>query len=109
MSLIPYSLARSVLFNMDAEAAHEHTLSLLAAAQNTPLQWAFCQSRIEDPVQLAGLRLPNMDLLKKVLRQSHSRKWVKNGPVNVLDPDYPNGKSVSCWVFQQPVRTDRIV
>lgn len=65
--------------------------------------------QFESRCSQAGLRLPNMDLLKKVLRGSHSRKWVKNGPVNVLDPDYPNGKSVSCWVFQQPVRTDRIV
>ena len=59
MSLIPYSLARSVLFGMDAEAAHERTLHLLATAQNTPLQWAFSQSRIDDPLQLAGLALPN--------------------------------------------------
>jgi len=59
MSLLPYSLARSVLFAMDAETAHEHTLDMLAKAQNTPLQWAFCQSRVDDPVQLAGLRFPN--------------------------------------------------
>lgn len=58
MSLIPYSLARTVLFGMDAETAHERTLHLLAKAQNTPLQWAFCQSRVEDPLTLAGLQLP---------------------------------------------------
>ena len=57
----------------------------------------------------AGLRLPNMDVLKKVLRGSHSHKWLKNGPVNALDPDFPNGKSVNCWVFQQPAKIDRIV
>jgi dihydroorotate dehydrogenase len=59
MSLLPYSLARSVLFAMDAETAHEHTLDLLAKAQNTPLQWAFAQKRVADPVQLAGLTFPN--------------------------------------------------
>ena len=59
MSLLPYSLARSVLFAMDAETAHEHTLNVLAKAQNTPLQWAFCQPRVDDAVHLAGLRFPN--------------------------------------------------
>ncbi|HQS69255.1 MAG TPA: hypothetical protein PLM58_06480, partial [Novosphingobium sp.] len=65
--------------------------------------------QFESRCSQAGLRLPNMDVLKKVLRGSHSRKWVKNGPVNTLDPEYPNGRSVSCWVFQQPARTDRII
>jgi dihydroorotate dehydrogenase len=59
MSLLPYSLARAVLFKMDAETAHEHTLQLLATAQNTPLQWSFCQSRVDDPLTLAGLHFPN--------------------------------------------------
>ena len=59
MSLFPYSLARPVLFSMDAETAHDLTLSMLARAQNTPLQWAYGQSRIADPVTLAGLKFPN--------------------------------------------------
>ena len=59
MSLIPYALARRILFNMDAEAAHEFTLHNLARAQGTPLAWAFCNSRVDDPVTLAGLRFPN--------------------------------------------------
>jgi dihydroorotate dehydrogenase len=59
MSLLPYSLARPFLFAMDAETAHEHTLALLASTQNTPLSWAYCQERVQDPVQLAGLTFPN--------------------------------------------------
>ncbi|WP_310625100.1 quinone-dependent dihydroorotate dehydrogenase [Limnohabitans sp.] len=59
MSLLPYSLARPFLFAMDAETAHEHTLALLARTQNTPLAWAYCQERVQDPVQLAGLTFPN--------------------------------------------------
>ena len=59
MSLLPYSLARPFLFAMDAETAHEHTLGLLARTQNTPLAWAYCQTRVQDPVQLAGLTFPN--------------------------------------------------
>jgi len=59
MSLLPYSLARPFLFAMDAETAHEHTLAMLARTQNTPLAWAYCQERVQDPVQLAGLTFPN--------------------------------------------------
>jgi dihydroorotate dehydrogenase len=59
MSLLPYSLARPFLFAMDAETAHEHTLSALAKTQNTPLQMAYAQQRIADPLLLAGLQFPN--------------------------------------------------
>ena len=59
MSLLPYSLARPFLFAMDAETAHEHTLAMLARTQNTPLSWAYCQERVQDPITLAGLKFPN--------------------------------------------------
>ncbi|GAB2459342.1 quinone-dependent dihydroorotate dehydrogenase [Comamonas humi] len=59
MSLIPYSLARSVLFGMDPEAAHEFTMNMLASGQNSPLACAWRNPRIADPVTLAGLRFPN--------------------------------------------------
>ncbi len=59
MSWIPYSLARAVLFQMDAEEAHEHTLAALARTQNTPLAAAYANRRVDDPVEFAGLRLPN--------------------------------------------------
>ena len=59
MSLLPYSLARPFLFAMDAETAHEHTLAMLAHTQNTPLAWAYCQERVQDPITLAGLKFPN--------------------------------------------------
>ncbi|APW40738.1 dihydroorotate dehydrogenase (quinone) [Rhodoferax koreense] len=59
MSLLPYGLARPFLFSMDAEAAHEFTLDNLARLQNTPLQCAFAQARIDDPITLAGLKFPN--------------------------------------------------
>ena len=41
MSLIPYALTRPLLFGMDAEAAHELTMDMLARGQRTPLQWAW--------------------------------------------------------------------
>ena len=59
MSLLPYALARPFLFGLDPEAAHDLTLKALATAQGTPLQWAYSQHRVDDPVQLAGLNFPN--------------------------------------------------
>ncbi len=59
MPLIPYALARPLLFAMDPEAAHDRTLQALARTQGTPLAWAYCGGMVDDPVQLAGLKFPN--------------------------------------------------
>jgi dihydroorotate dehydrogenase len=59
MSLLPYTLARPFLFGLDPETAHELTLASLARLQGTPLQWAYCNGFVPDPVELAGLRFPN--------------------------------------------------
>ena len=59
MSLLPYSLARAFLFNMDPEAAHELTLDKLEKLQHSPLMCLAAQPRIDDPVTLAGLQFPN--------------------------------------------------
>ena len=59
MPLITYALARPFLFGLDAETAHELTMTSLAGGQGTPLQWAWCTERVEDPVTLAGLQFPN--------------------------------------------------
>lgn len=59
MSLAPYALARRLLFSLDAEVAHELTLKALASTQATPLELAYRQCRVEDSVELAGLRFPN--------------------------------------------------
>jgi dihydroorotate dehydrogenase len=59
MSLLPYSLARPFLFGLDPEKAHDLTLASLARLQGTPMQWAFSNGFVEDPVELAGLRFPN--------------------------------------------------
>ena len=56
---IPYPLARSFLFGIDPEQAHDLTLNALAAIQHTPLVCAIAQERVADPVTLAGLRFPN--------------------------------------------------
>jgi len=59
MPLIPYALTRPFLFGLDAEAAHDLTLSALARLQNTPAQGLWQGPRIDDPVELAGLRFAN--------------------------------------------------
>jgi dihydroorotate dehydrogenase len=59
MALIPYGLARSVLFRMDAEAAHEFTLHNIARLQNTPLTCLYGEQRVQDPFTLAGMAFPN--------------------------------------------------
>ena len=62
MSLVPsfpYALARPFLFGLDPERAHELTLDSLARLQNTPAQCLWQQTRVSDPVTLAGLRFPN--------------------------------------------------
>ena len=59
MAFVPYGLARPFLFSLDAETAHEHTIEMLARGAGTPMQWAWCNPRIDDPVTLAGLAFPN--------------------------------------------------
>lgn len=59
MALIPYSLPKSLLFSMDPEAAHDLTIGALARFQNTPLACLWAARRVEDPVEVAGLRFPN--------------------------------------------------
>jgi dihydroorotate dehydrogenase len=59
MSLLPYALARPFLFGLDPEHAHEVTLGALARLQNTPMQCAWSQTRVDDPVTVAGLKFPN--------------------------------------------------
>jgi dihydroorotate dehydrogenase len=59
MALLPYSLARPFLFGLNPEHAHELTLAALARFQNTPLQCAWSQKRVHDPLKVAGLTFPN--------------------------------------------------
>ncbi len=59
MAFVPYPLARSFLFELDPERAHDLTLGALARIQHTPLLCTVAQTRIDDPVTVAGLRFPN--------------------------------------------------
>nr|WP_316644608.1 quinone-dependent dihydroorotate dehydrogenase [uncultured Roseateles sp.] len=59
MALIPYALTRPFLFGLDPEQAHELTLGSIARLQNTPAQCLWSQTRVADPVTVAGLKFPN--------------------------------------------------
>lgn len=59
MPLVPFALARPLLFAMDPETAHERTLGLLSRLQGTPLMAAIAEERVDDPVTVAGLRFRN--------------------------------------------------
>ena len=59
MAFFPYPLARTLLFGLDPEDAHDLTLAALARIQHSPLLCTISQPRIADPVTLAGLRFPN--------------------------------------------------
>ncbi len=59
MAFFPYPLARSFLFELDPEKAHDLTLGALARIQHTPLVCTVAQPRVDDPVTVAGLRFPN--------------------------------------------------
>ncbi|OBX35783.1 dihydroorotate dehydrogenase (quinone) [Halomonas elongata] len=54
-----YSLARSLLFRLDAEKAHGVALSALDMAQRLGLAAHLGKGGVEDPVTLMGLRFPN--------------------------------------------------
>jgi len=59
MTWIPYAPARAFLFRLEAEDAHDWTLRWLERLQHSPLAPLLAQPRVDDPVELAGLRFPN--------------------------------------------------
>ena len=67
MSLIPYALARSFLFKMDPEEAHDLTIEGLARTQNTPLDRVYRQPFVAQPITLAGKHCESGDVLLKDL------------------------------------------
>lgn len=59
MSFLPYSLARPFLFGLDPERAHDASLAVLERIQHTPLIATVAQTKVVDPVTIAGIRFPN--------------------------------------------------
>ncbi len=59
MALVPYGLLRPFLFSLDAETTHDLTLASLAATQGNALAMAYRTTRVDDPIEVAGLKFPN--------------------------------------------------
>ncbi len=59
MAFLPYALARPFLFGLDAETAHDVTMGSLARTQGTLLELAYRCTRVDDPIELAGLKFAN--------------------------------------------------
>ena len=59
MPTVPYAFARPLLFGLEPERAHDLTLGSIARLQNTPAMCLWAQTRVADPVTLAGLNFPN--------------------------------------------------
>ena len=59
MSLVPYALARPLLFALDPETAHHLTLRAMMRTQGNAFRWAYRCARVDDPLELAGLHFPN--------------------------------------------------
>jgi dihydroorotate dehydrogenase len=56
---LTYRLLRPALFCMDPEAAHDLMIDTLVRTQHSPLRQMYAQTRVQDPVTVAGLRFPN--------------------------------------------------
>ena len=56
---LPYALLRPALFAMDPESAHEHMMDSMARLQHSPLACAWGNPLVNDPIELAGMKLPN--------------------------------------------------
>jgi dihydroorotate dehydrogenase len=54
-----YSLIKPFLFRMDAERAHQFTLSALDKAHNLGMSSLMSGPRVDDPVEVMGIRFPN--------------------------------------------------
>lgn len=56
---IPYRFLRPALFCLDPETAHDAIIDALAKTQHNPLSHLYTQTRVTDPITVAGLRFPN--------------------------------------------------
>lgn len=90
---------------IDAEKADAHGKGELLNQHRKPDQKiAIRLTEFEARARHAGLTPPDGDVLRKLLRNSHSRKFLRYDNVN-----NPLNKSVKCWVFAQPQKAERII
>ncbi len=75
---------------------NQHTKPAQYIAINLP--------EFEARIGKAQLKSMDMAALKRILRNSRSRKFIKTGPVT-----NPAGKSVACWIFKQSEKAERVI
>ena len=75
----------------DGKSLNRHRKAMEFIAINLPDFEARCRH--------AGIYPPPLDQLKKLLRESKSRRWVACKAVN---PPGDNSKAQQCWIFAQP-------
>ena len=56
---LPYALVRPLLFRLDPEMAHALTLRSLRALHESGMALFYAHARVNDPVDLLGMRFPN--------------------------------------------------
>lgn len=54
-----YRIARSVLFRLDAERAHHLGMAAIGALERTRIAGIVAPPRVDDPIDLMGIRFPN--------------------------------------------------
>ena len=54
-----FDIAQKIMLRMDAETAHDVTLSILKRSANTPVDKLYRQSLKYKPIELMGLHFPN--------------------------------------------------
>ena len=54
-----YSIVRAILFKMDAEKSHDLTLKWLRTIEKSPFRFLITQAKIDDPIEVFGIRFPN--------------------------------------------------
>jgi hypothetical protein len=90
---------------LDREGPEDHANGKSLNQHRKPDQKiAIRLTEFEARARHAGLVPPDGDFLRKLLRNSHSRKFLKYDNVNS-----PTGHSVKCWVFAQPASAERII
>lgn len=86
------------LLSRETDDAHDRGLSV--NQHRKPLEKiAVNLPHFESKCRSAGIAPPEIDKLKKVLRSSKSRKFLRYDSVN-----NPADKTSKCWIFEQPAR-----
>lgn len=86
------------------EDDHRHAAGTSINQHTKPDKIAIRLTAFEARIGRAGLKPMDITALKRILKNSRSRKFIKNGAVT-----NPAGQSVNCWIFENADNNDRII